>query len=207
MIRAIADEIWRYFLLYDKQAFLFSIAMTFFTILIYRARTQKAEKKKRRTLSCVRKIICLMLLFFYIYFVVGITVLSRKSSDIPVVNLKLFSTFQGDFCSRLYLYENLLLFLPFAILLYLLFEKIRKGYFFLLAGIAASLLIEIIQYITRRGFFEVDDLLTNIVGMMIGYIGMWIGHQGIRILQERIGGKKCRGLRDSNDNSQTESAV
>lgn len=148
-----------------------------------------------------------MLLFFYFYFVVGITVLSRKSSDIPVVNLKLFSTFQGDFCSRLYLYENLLLFLPFAILLYLLFEKIRKGYFFLLAGIAASLLIEIIQYITRRGFFEVDDLMTNIVGMMIGYVGMWIGHQGIRVLQERIRGKKCRGLRDSNDNSQTESAV
>lgn len=28
----------------------------------------------------------------------------------------------------------------------------------------------------RNRFFEVDDLLTNIVGMMIGYIGMWIGH-------------------------------
>lgn len=39
-----------------------------------------------------------------------------------------------------------------------------------LAGFSCSLLIESLQYLTKRGVFELDDLLHNTLGVMIGYL-------------------------------------
>ena len=39
----------------------------------------------------------------------------------------------------------------------------------LLLGFAGSLLIETLQMLTGRGLFQLDDLITNAVGMMAGY--------------------------------------
>ena len=46
-----------------------------------------------------------------------------------------------------------------------------KGFFcsaFL--GTVTSLLIETLQLVTGRGFFQIDDILTNALGTVIGYL-------------------------------------
>lgn len=61
---------------------------------------------------------------------------------------------------------NILMFFPFGYLLGRLFKKstITLGISFLL-----SLSIETMQLVTKRGFFELPDILLNMTGAVIGY--------------------------------------
>lgn len=73
---------------------------------------------------------------------------------------------------------NIALFIPFGILLPGIFKKIR---FFgiLLAGIISILIIETIQYFTYSGFADIDDVIMNFIGVVIG-AGMYLGIFGGR---------------------------
>ena len=64
---------------------------------------------------------------------------------------------------------NILMFEPLGLLLPFLGEKgvgFRAACF---VSLGATGLIETAQLITRRGFFDVDDLLNNLLGAMLGY--------------------------------------
>lgn len=71
---------------------------------------------------------------------------------------------------------NVLLFVPFGFLLPVSSGQCRR--FFLTAGAAAALsfLYEVIQLIFGFGSFDVDDLLLNTAGGLIGY-GLFIAFQ------------------------------
>ncbi|MCR5009653.1 MAG: VanZ family protein [Clostridia bacterium] len=62
---------------------------------------------------------------------------------------------------------NIVLFLPYGV-----FLKIgrRKLWVSALIGFGSSLLIEAVEYITNRGVFDVDDLILNTLGVVIGYL-------------------------------------
>lgn len=64
---------------------------------------------------------------------------------------------------------NVAMFLPLGALLPLLIRHFQKWYFMLIAGFGASLAIEIIQYFSGRGMFDVDDLFANTLGAMLGF--------------------------------------
>lgn len=64
---------------------------------------------------------------------------------------------------------NILLFIPFGYLMPLIWSKADRWWKVALVGVLASLSIEIIQLITRLGYADVDDLINNTVGALIGY--------------------------------------
>ena len=64
---------------------------------------------------------------------------------------------------------NIAMFCPFGFLLPLLSRKFQKWYFTVPAGLAFSLIIELLQLIFARGVFDVDDLCCNTLGGLIGY--------------------------------------
>lgn len=64
---------------------------------------------------------------------------------------------------------NIAMFLPLGLLLPLAAKPFRRWYRTLAAGAGVSLLIEAIQYILRRGQADVDDLLCNTLGAVLGY--------------------------------------
>ena len=64
---------------------------------------------------------------------------------------------------------NFCMFIPFGIWLPLGMKWFRKFWKTYLAGFVFSLLIECIQLVFRRGIFELDDILGNTIGAMIGY--------------------------------------
>ena len=64
---------------------------------------------------------------------------------------------------------NILLFVPFGVLLPLWGKKTDKPYFVIPIGAASSLIIEAVQYIFKIGVFEFDDVLNNTVGVLLGY--------------------------------------
>lgn len=184
MIPAIKGEMFRYLNMYYKPAIVFSAGCMFLTAIWYFGVWHKRKKRPAITLKMIGKMACLSALFFYIYLVIGITLLSRDSTDTRIVNLRLFGTMHRDYYSRLYFYENILLFIPLAILLYVLMKPLRRIHWSLLTGFIVSMVIEITQYVTRRGRFEVDDILTNITGMLFGYMFAW-GCDRIRYLAEQ----------------------
>ena len=115
-----------------------------------------------------------MLLFFagtvYISFVVDLTLLNREAGSRCGVSLHLFETFYPDPESMRYVYENILLLLPMGIWLPMMFSAFRRG--ITVAGTAffTSCMIEVVQHITKRGYFQVDDIWLNTAGAIGGYI-------------------------------------
>jgi glycopeptide antibiotics resistance protein len=122
----------------------------------------------------------LFLLVAYLYIVIGITILSRSEGGTSGASFELFRTFRNTFSARKQIYENVLMFVPYAVLLYGLARPFRRWWIALLMGAGSSLLIEVTQWVTRTGYFEVDDILTNTVGMMIGYLVCRIIGNGYR---------------------------
>lgn len=110
----------------------------------------------------------------YLLAVFYITFLSRESSEIRK-NLHLFESYinffiyENDFYLEM-IVKNIIMTIPFGIYLPLLFKSFRSGVKVTLAGFLYSLSIELSQYVTGRGLFELDDLFNNTIGAAIGYL-------------------------------------
>ncbi|MDD3222107.1 MAG: VanZ family protein [Clostridia bacterium] len=75
------------------------------------------------------------------------------------------------------LFGNVLVFIPFGVMVPIVSSRNRK--FFRVFGLTflLSLFIECIQLISKVGSFDVDDLILNTVGGILGYILFWIMNQ------------------------------
>ncbi|MBP5609679.1 MAG: VanZ family protein [Lachnospiraceae bacterium] len=67
---------------------------------------------------------------------------------------------------------NLLLLLPMAVYLPYFIKTLRSFWKDTLTVLGIILLIEIAEYITARGSFDIDDIILNLLGAVIGY-GIW----------------------------------
>ena len=74
---------------------------------------------------------------------------------------------------------NLLMFLPLGIYLPIIWNKCRNLWTTLLISLTVLIGIELIQFITLLGSLDIDDLILNLCGILIGY-GLW---RGIKVLQ------------------------
>ena len=66
------------------------------------------------------------------------------------------------------IFLNVLLFVPFGILLPMVSRYFRNPMVTVIAGCLFSGAIETMQYITGRGLTEVDDVITNTLGTVVG---------------------------------------
>ena len=64
---------------------------------------------------------------------------------------------------------NILLFMPFGLLLPLVFRRLRGMGALLLAALLTSLSFELMQLLLAIGTFDVDDLLLNVLGAWLGF--------------------------------------
>lgn len=87
---------------------------------------------------------------------------------------------------------NVVVFMPFGFLVPVMYREQRKdvvyrGHYFrsmlfvLLLGFLFSLVIEFVQLVTKVGCFDVDDLLLNTSGVLLGYIIYYISKKLIGI--------------------------
>ena len=125
--------------------------------------------------------VLLNVLLIHFFIVVSITYLSREPGSRVGVNLKLFGTYsQYNILENRYFIENILLFIPFGILLPLLSSKFYEAIRCLGTGMLLSIIIEISQYLTKRGYFQIDDIITNIAGTLIGFVLVYAGRVLLR---------------------------
>ncbi len=115
--------------------------------------------------------------FFGIYLgvVLAITFFSRElGSAGEIIDLTLFSTWHINTRNRALLVENILLFIPYGFLYHAAFRKewpvLNAG----LIGFVTTLSIETMQLVTKRGIFQLDDILFNTAGTVVGALLYYI---------------------------------
>ena len=65
---------------------------------------------------------------------------------------------------------NIIPFIPFGFLLPITYKKFSSAIKVLSIGFVSILLIEIFQFFTKLGSFDVDDIILNMIGIVCGYL-------------------------------------
>ena len=138
------------------------------------------QKKQGKDIHCsIKKLILSGMLIGYVIVVILATLTSRSHfSYEQKFSFELFSSYRmaiNHFQLREWrnIILNIIMGVPLGILLPCLFEKMRHWWLTYLSGLLFTLLIETTQLITHRGIFEMDDILNNTLGCMIGF-GLFI---------------------------------
>lgn len=131
------------------------------------------------------KKISVSLLITYCFLIFATTVLARTSRENVSYNLTPFRLFQIDeWRSKhelmLQIKANVLMFVPIGFLLMLIGielkgKLVRTIYIIavIVTGFLISALIEYMQYKLHRGLCEVDDVVHNTIGTVIGVVLYW----------------------------------
>lgn len=123
-------------------------------------------------ISKIYKIIIILYTLLLLYWMfVGF---GRETSSVNIVRLKpILSSIeyykQAPFISIIInLFGNIIVFIPFGFLgiLYSKFNNFKTLIIYFLSGI---IIVEFLQYITRRGVFDIDDIVLNSLGAFIGF--------------------------------------
>jgi glycopeptide antibiotics resistance protein len=138
-------------------------------------------KKKRKAnikLGCsILFIIYLIVLFYFLFFSerYGRTMenTTYRYNLVPFKEIQSYIKHRSYFTFELFFVNivgNVLAFLPFGIFMPLIFNKSRNFFLILLESILFSAAIETIQLVTKVGSFDVDDIIMNTLGGILGFI-------------------------------------
>lgn len=143
-------------------------AAAVFTVLFFR--NKKAAGEKEKGTAFLRESVPFILFVLYLAILLVITFLSRESgSRIGKADFELFSTWGINDRNNAYVVENVLLFLPWGFIGCLAFPRLRGLLRCAFFGALTSVAIECMQLLTGRGYFQIDDILTNVLGAAAGY--------------------------------------
>ena len=132
---------------------------------------KKVLKGKRRV--NIKKALFYILCILYLVILIGAVFLDR-GKGMHSINLHLFNSYiEAYHMMKISLFRNIilniLLFIPLGFILPIYFKKLDKWYKTIAFGILTTIMIELVQYTTRIGIFELDDILNNNIGILIGY--------------------------------------
>ncbi len=125
-----------------------------------------------------KKIIFALYIFFLLYFLIFSEIYGRSGvmqdyhyNITPFQEIERFWRYreQLGLMSYINLFGNVLIFMPFGFMEPLASNK-RSFWATLIDGCLVSLAVEIFQFITKVGRFDVDDLMLNTIGVALGYM-------------------------------------
>lgn len=144
-----------------------------FVILMIGYFVFKSFFQKKYTIN-LSKFIFIILLICWGIVVLGITTLNRPAMFAGQFNLSLLSSYVSSWNKwsvsefQLIIF-NMLMFVPLGVLLPLIHKKNKSFSRVLVITIVFTLCIEIFQFVSGKGIFELDDLLHNTIGSLAGY--------------------------------------
>lgn len=145
------------------------------------------NKKKRRVVAAILFVLYFAVLFYFLFFSeeMGRTY-SERTYHYNLVPLKEISRFLkyrktlGIGTVLLNIVGNVVAFVPFGIFLPIFSVRCRKIWFTVYYSFELSLLVELLQLVTKVGTFDVDDLILNTLGGIVGFGLYWIGRHMFR---------------------------
>lgn len=124
----------------------------------------------------------------YILVIFRIAFLCREPGSRKAISLVLFETWGHTFHMYAMFVENIIMFIPFGVLLPILFRIFRSGWACVLTGFICSCSIEILQHITQTGYLQLDDVVTNTTGTLLGWLAWEAGKRIIKNRKRRVPG-------------------
>ena len=180
-------DIWGAFRQYTDQALLFAMAATiiYLVISLITLVVRSIGNKRPYSIWYVLLKTCLFALFgIYISYLVALTLSGRsEGSVVEHINLKAFGTMFTNGRFTVEAFENIVLFVPLGFMIPFVWKYFRGIFRCLLAGFAISVLIEVSQLASSRGFFDIDDIILNSIGTVLGYVlfaGCYDGFLGVK---------------------------
>lgn len=139
---------------------------------------QRGARQKSGSMTGKRRWI-LFLCVVYITVLLNLTYFSREPGSRIGVTMEIFDTWGTTAREHAFFIENILLFIPFGILFPLAFPPLRKPQFCIMEGFFFSVFLELIQFVTGRGYCQLDDVVTNTLGALIGWgcYRLWFGRK------------------------------
>jgi glycopeptide antibiotics resistance protein len=145
------------------------------------------EVNKRRIL-----LVCWVIFYIYILLLSYFLFFSEKFGRDLIThnyNLELFKEIKRFFKYReqigqegflINIFGNVIAFMPYGFFLPLLNRSYRKLYLIVILCILFSLIIEVAQLLLKVGVFDVDDILMNSLGGILGYFSFLITHSIVK---------------------------
>ena len=133
--------------------------------------------KKNRNIAILIFVIYILALFYYLFFA-GSMGRTCRGEDFRY-NIKPFFEITRIWRNRealgmryviINLLGNILAFAPFGYLLPKIVTRMLGVFYTVLFTLEFSVFVELIQLVTRTGSFDVDDLILNTIGGLVGYI-------------------------------------
>ncbi len=152
------------------EVFFIAFSALGFAFLYCRAELNSAEKKFSNT--------CGILMVVYASLLLYLTTVNGRDKFIESLTLTPFASYifvlteYNSFEVLAQIFQNILVFIPAGILIpqaFYLKNKKHSGVITVLLGLFLSFFIELCQYVYSIGYAEVDDLINNSLGCLIGY--------------------------------------
>lgn len=152
-----------------RQPILHLLPAIFFSGCIVFAVSLFGEKRIGHSTKIEKKFSFIIFLA-YIMVVFYTAFLSREPGSRKSISLVLFETWGYTFHMHAMFIENIIMFIPFGVLIPILFIKFRNVCVCVLTGFICSCSIEVLQYITQTGYLQLDDVMTNTIGTLLGWL-------------------------------------
>ncbi|TCS77228.1 VanZ family protein [Muricomes intestini] len=137
------------------------------------------NQRQTRKIRVLGKVLFVLYLFFLLYFLIFSDWYGRtEGSGQYRYNLVLFQEIKrfikyreelGSFAVFTNLFGNILIFVPYGFFISMA-SKSRGFFMTFFYSFGLSMCVEIFQILTKVGSFDVDDLLLNTMGGILGYI-------------------------------------
>lgn len=142
-------------------------------------RSIELSTRHARIIRTFGKVLFVLYIVFLVYFLFLAEWYGRTGTGEDYrYNLELFREIRrfityreqlGMFAVFANLFGNILIFVPYGFFISMAAE--RRGFFkTLFCSFGLSLCVELVQLVTRVGSFDVDDILLNTIGGILGYI-------------------------------------
>ena len=148
----------------------FLTILVILAIYVYVFRSIKGQYRKREISK--KTAIIKVFLIYYVIMLLFLTVIGRRSWDYYRYNWELGYSYRevlldGNMNLASQIVANIAVFVPIGIMGKCLYEK-NSCIKCILLGLCFSLSIEFLQLVLKRGYCEYDDIVSNLIGTVIG---------------------------------------
>lgn len=121
-------------------------------------------------------IICMLFLISYIFIILWVTLIHRNSiysqTITPLFHELKLIILKQDSWSMIDIIRNIFMLMPFGFMLSQMLSKPKKLLKVTLDSLVFSTFIEFSQLVTVRGTCQMDDIMNNTIGAVIGFF-LW----------------------------------
>lgn len=140
--------------------------------------------RKKTDVHIILRLPVLFFFIMYVYCVLQITILSRETGNYGGVDLRFMAKWDEWYGEKAFFLSNIIMFIPFGIFLPMLGKWTRHILISFPIAILSSTLIEYIQLKYQLGFCQLDDVVANSGGFLIGFLIYVMLYDGFLLLKK-----------------------